>query len=284
MAATLTDPGEFPAQYPGAPARLKMRIESPLTTRTRLIALARALKPHLVEFNAGDLPISIAPEAVPAAGQNAEETIARIGECNSWMTLRNVEHDDAYKALAAEAVDLVADWARAKTGEILQREAFIFISSPGAVTPFHFDEEHNILIQIEGAKIVTVFSQHDREIASQIDLERFHSGGHRNLKFNPAFEARGMPVRLGPGDALYIPPLAPHFVRVISAEPSLSLSCTWRSKRTKRDVYLHQINHKLRQKGAAPSFPGVNPIADQLKIWRESALRRLRPASNEAGQ
>lgn len=275
MAARLTDPGEFPAHYPDRPARLKVLVEGPLTARRRLIELARALKPDLVEFNAGDLPISIAPDAVPAAGQSAEETIARIGECNSWMTLRNVEHDHDYKALATAAVDSVASWAEEKTGPTLQREAFIFISSPDAVTPFHFDEEHNILIQIEGEKIVTVFSQYDRDIASQLDLERFHSGGHRNLKFEPSFEPRGVPFRLGPGDALYIPPLAPHFVRVVSREPSLSLSCTWRSKRTKRDVYLHQINHRLRQRGASPSFPGTNPLADQLKIWRASAIRRL---------
>lgn len=275
-AVTLTDAGDFPAHYPGMPARLKIAIDSPLTARTRLIELARRLDAHLVEFNPGALPISIAPEDVPAAGQSAEETIARIGECDSWMTMRNVEHDPAYAALAAGAVDTVAHWAHAKTGMILQREAFIFISSPGAVTPFHFDEEHNILIQIEGEKIVTVFSQHDRELASQRDLERFHSGGHRNLKLDPAFENRGAPIWLAPGDALYIPPLAPHFVRVVSQGPSLSLSCTWRSKRTKRAAYLHQINHTLRQQGAAPSFPGENPISDQLKIWRRSAARRLK--------
>jgi hypothetical protein len=276
MATTLREAGDFPAHYPDQPARLKIGVDSPLMTRGALIALARRLDKHLVEFNAGDLPVSIAPEAVPAAGQSAEETIARIGECRSWMTLRNVEHDPAYRALAAEAVDTVAPVVTAKTGAILQREAFIFISSPAAVTPFHFDEEHNILVQIEGEKIVTVFSQHDRELASQIDLERFHAGGHRNLKFEPAFESRGTPFRLAPGDALYIPPLAPHFVRVISDGPSLSLSCTWRSKRTKRAVYLHQINHELRRHGASPSFPGENPLADQLKIWRESAARRLK--------
>lgn len=273
-AARLIDAGDFPKNYPDAPARLEIALDSPLLARARLIALARRLDSHLVEFNAGDLPISIAPEAVPATGRSAEETIARIGECNSWMTLRNVEYDPDYRALAADAVDLAAAWAEAKTGPILQREAFIFISSPGAVTPFHFDEEHNILIQIEGEKIVTVFSQHDREIASQADLEKFHSGGHRNLKFDPAFESRGAPMRLGPGDALYIPPLAPHFVRVISAAPSLSLSCTWRSNQTKRAVYLHQINRKLREKGGSPAFPGDNPFADQLKIWRESGARR----------
>jgi cytochrome P450 len=30
-----------------------------------------------------------------------------------------------------------------------QREGFIFISSPGAVTPFHLDPEHNFLLQIK---------------------------------------------------------------------------------------------------------------------------------------
>jgi len=271
--AQLSD--EFTKNYPDRPARLKVKIDSALLQRQRLVELAGALSPHLVEFNPGDLPVSIRPDEVPGAAQSAAETIERIGECRSWLALRNVEHDPAYKALAAEALAALEPTIEKATGAIVQRETFIFISSAEAVTPFHFDEEHNILMQVDGAKTVSIFRAEDREIASQSELERFHSGGHRNLAFDPAFEARAMKVRLEPGDALYVPPLAPHYVTVEDEGPSLSLSVTWRSARTRRNIYLHQINHALRKKGGHPRFPGEAPIIDQLKIWRESAKRRL---------
>jgi len=223
----------------------------------------------------GDLPISVSPDNVPEPGMSAAETIEKIGSANSWMVLRNIERDPAYTDVMEKVLDTVSDIVTAKTGSMMRKEAFVFISSPGAVTPFHFDEEHNILIQIEGRKEFTIYSQHDRDLASQEDLEAFHSGAHRNLPVTEEKLARGTPVTMEPGDAIYVPPLAPHWVRVLGDEPSLSLSITWRSEMSQRSCYLHQINHELRKKGARPSFPGRNPVADQLKIMRASGKRRL---------
>ena len=273
---SVNDIAEFEQYYPDARARLSLTVESSLFSRSRLVKLAGDLDPHLVEFNAGDLPVSVSPDNVPAPELTAAETIERIGECNSWMTLRNIEHDPEFAALTRKIVNQLAPHITLKTGDILQREAFIFISSPGAVTPFHFDEEHNILIQIEGTKEFQIYSQHDRDLASQQDLERFHTGGHRNLSLAPEHEPRGEVITMAPGDALYVPPLAPHWVKVTGDKPALSLSVTWRSAQSKRACYLHQINHELRKTGANPRFPGEAPIVDQLKIWRASALARLR--------
>ena len=270
----------FTANYPDEAAPLKLNVESALFDRQRLVCLANILDPHLVEFNAGDLPVSIAPEDVPAAGLSASDVIEQIGECNSWMTLRNIEHDPDYCALADEALAPLQQLIESKTDAMLQRESFLFISSPGAVTPFHFDEEYNILIQIEGTKTVTVYSQHDRDLASQTDLERFHSGGHRNLKLDPMHKDRGRAVDMAPGDALYIPPLSPHWVKVTGDAPALSLSVTWRSEQSRRALYLHQINYQLRARGLSPRFPGEAPMSDQLKIWGASGLTRLRKIIN----
>ena len=206
---------------------------------------------------------------------SAPEIIEKIGMVNSWMVIRNIEKAPAYSELAYGILDSLKDTIERETGEMMRREAFMFISSPGAVTPFHIDEEHNILIQIEGTKTFTIYSQHDRELASQTDLERFHSGAHRNLKLNPEMAGRGEPIHMEPGTALYVPPLAPHHVKVTSDVPSLSLSITWRSESSKRTCYLHQINHKLREKGVTPKFPGQSKLGDNVKIWKASAAARL---------
>ena len=271
----VTDRTAFETNYPDDWAVAQIDVQSPLMKRARLIGLANSLPEGLVEFNAGDLPVSVSPDNIPETGLSAAETIEKIGTANSWMTLRNIENDPEYRKLAFGIIDALGDTIKAQTGEIMRREAFIFISSPGAVTPFHIDEEHNILIQIEGTKTFTIYSQHDRDLASQVDLERFHSGAHRNLKLNPELAGRGEPIHMEPGTALYVPPLAPHHVKVTSAEPSLSLSITWRSNSSKRTCYLHQINHRLREKGIAPKFPGESPMSDQLKIWKASAAARL---------
>ncbi len=272
---TIIDSSEFDAAYPDLRAISTIKVDSTLTSRASLVELARSHPADFVEFNPGDLPISVAPGAVPDAGMTAAETIEKIGMVNSWMTIRNVEKDAAYRDLAFGIIDSLKDTIERQTGEIMRREAFMFISSPGAVTPFHIDEEHNILIQLEGTKTFTIYSQHDRELASQTDLERFHSGAHRNLQLNPEMAGRGEAIHMSPGTALYVPPLAPHHVKVTSEVPSLSLSITWRSESSKRNCYLHQINHRLRAKGVTPRFPGESKMGDTMKIIRASAAARL---------
>ena len=274
----LVEKAAFETSYPDAGARLAFAGGSPLLTRARLVRLASALPAELVEFNPGDLPISVSPDNVPEAAMSAAETIEKIGSVNSWMTLRNIERDPAYAEVMEQVLSTVGETVTRATGRMLRKEAFVFISSPGAVTPFHVDEEHNILIQIEGRKEFTIYSQHDRDLASQEDLEAFHSGAHRNITVGEDKLARGKIVAMEPGDAIYVPPLAPHWVRVVGDKPSLSLSITWRSDASQRACYLHQINHELRRKGANPGFPGRNPVADQLKIWRASGKRRLAKA------
>ena len=271
----LTDDTAFGRAYPDDTAMLAFGGGTPLLTRPRLVGLANALPADRVEFNPGNLPITVSPDNVPAADMSATEVIEKIGSANSWMVLRNIESDPAYADIMEKVLDSVGDAVARRTGPMLRKEAFVFISSPGAVTPFHMDEEHNILIQIEGRKEFTIYSQHDRDLASQQDLEAFHSGAHRNLDASDEKLARGRAITMEPGDAIYVPPLAPHWVRVLGDEPSLSLSITWRSNASQRICYLHQINHEIRAQGGSPAFPGRNPVADQLKIWRASGKRRL---------
>ena len=52
-----------------------------------------------------------------------------------------------------------------QTGRMLKTEGFVFVSSPDAVTPYHFDPEHNILLQLVGHKAMTVFPANDARIA-----------------------------------------------------------------------------------------------------------------------
>ena len=167
---------------------------------------------------------------------------------------------------------------RESTGEMLKLEGFIFLSSPDAVTPFHMDPEHNILLQLKGSKTMTVFPADDEELASGEDHEAIHAGGHRNLEWRDDFAARGHAFELSAGKAIYVPVKAPHWVKN-GPEPSLSLSITWRSEWTYRERYAREMNAALRRMGLNPASPKRFPHQNHAKslAWRtiEKARRTL---------
>lgn len=114
----------------------------PLFELEALVRLAGRMRPADVERNLGDLPIGVDPDAVRPNGLSVADTIRSIEDNGSWMVLKSVEQDPEYRPL----LDAVLDEVAPATGAMLKREGFVFVSSPGAVTPFHFAPEHNILL------------------------------------------------------------------------------------------------------------------------------------------
>jgi quercetin dioxygenase-like cupin family protein len=226
----------------------------PLLGLEALIGLAQRMRPVDVEYNRADLPVGVDPAAVSPNGLGIAETIRRIEECGSWMVLKFVEQDPLYRALLHETLAQLEPVVKPVTGPMLKMEGFIFISSPGAVTPFHFDPEHNILLQLRGSKTMTLFPAGDERIARGELHEAFHMGGHRNLPWRDDFEGSGKAFELRPGEAIYVPVKAPHWVKN-GPEPSISFSITWRSEWSYREEQAHAMNRLLRQAGLNPAPP-----------------------------
>ncbi|HEY0114330.1 MAG TPA: cupin-like domain-containing protein [Allosphingosinicella sp.] len=267
--------------YPEQPVLLEHQLVGHELLRLDALAeLAGRIRPVDVEYNRGDLPVGIDPAATPANGLSVEETIRRIEECGSWMVLKFIEQDEVYRAFLHEALGGVAPTVRAATGAMLKREGFIFISSPHAVTPFHFDPEHNILLQIRGSKTMTIFPPDAEEIVSGEEHERFHNGGHRNLPWQEEYAGHGRPFELSPGKAVYVPVKAPHWVKN-GPEVSVSLSITWRSEWSYREEYARRMNHLLRRTGIQPRPPRRYPHQNHLKALGYRVVdkaRRMRGA------
>src|SRR5207302_111135 len=129
----------------------------------------------------GDLPMTQDYLSTPHTGLSAQETLATIEQCRSWLVLKNVERDPQYRVLLEECLRQVAAQTPSMADGMRQAEAFIFVSSPHSITPYHMDPEHNFLLQVRGSKRVTVFDGTDRAILSEQQLESFHAGAHRNL-------------------------------------------------------------------------------------------------------
>jgi len=266
----------FWSNYPDRPARLRHRLgEHPALSLESLIELTQILDPVAIEYNAGDLPVDQDPAKTPMNGLSASETVRRIKECNSWIVLKNIESEPAYRDLLETCLSNVADLPHINLPAMFKKQGFIFISSPGAVTPFHMDPEHNILMQVRGTKTMSVLPHTKGGIVSPAQHEAFHSaGGHRNLRYRKAHDMLVTPFELCPGDALYVPVKAPHWVKV-GAEVSISLSITWRSRAADNEARLHKSNAWLRARGAAPPAAGTAPLRDRLKILAHRAATRM---------
>src|SRR5258708_5933115 len=151
--------------------------DHPLFEMPRLVALSRTLRENFVEYNAGEIPVSLPDwEHTPYTGLSAEETIRKVEECCSWMVLKRAEHCPDYRRLLDSIVDEIEPLAESLDPGMCEREAAVFVSSPSSVTPYHMDHEINFLLQIRGSKTVSVFSAGDRHVLSDQELEEHFSG------------------------------------------------------------------------------------------------------------
>lgn len=267
---------DFARLYPETPGVLRHGLAGhPAFELDALARLAQRMRPRDVEQNIGDLPIGIDPAEVRHNGLSVAETIRRIEDCGAWMVLKFVEQDAEYHALMEAALEEIRPIVTPATGAMLKMEAFIFVSSPHAMTPFHFDPEHNILLQIRGDKVMTMFPADDETIVDGRSHETFHLGGHRNLRYEDGMAARGRPFALSPGEAIYVPVKAPHWVRNGTA-PSVSFSITWRSEWSYREADARGFNALLRRAGFTPAAPGRHPSQNHAKSLAWRALSRAR--------
>ncbi len=254
----------------------------PLLALPRLIDLAQSLPRKSIEHNAGDLPVSLGSRPTPGNGLSADETLRQIRDCRSWMVLKNVEQNPAYARLLTQCLAEIERAARGRIKNMRQQEGFIFVSSPGAITPYHMDPEHNFLLQIHGSKMVAMFDPADRELLPHETLECFHSGFRRKLTLDESHRNRGREFRLEPGLGLHFPVTAPHWVRN-GEEVSVSFSITFRTRECDRRETLYRINSTLRKIGMAPVEPGRDGWRDAAKLGIynmtrgcKRALRRMR--------
>lgn len=269
------DHASFAAHYPEAPHKLRHALSGhPLLELGALAGLAEALPPTSVEYNFADLPVGIT-EKPGATGIPIGETIRRIEHTGSWAALKNIEAVPDYAALLHDLLAELRPLIEARTGAMLKPQGFIFITSPGGVTPYHFDPEHNILLQVRGTKVMTQFPAGDPAFAPDSVHETYHTGGGRELTWRDELLPGGREFPLVPGEALFVPVMAPHFVRN-GPEPSVSLSITWRSDWSFAEADARAFNGLLRRIGLAPRAPGRWPARNRAKALAWRVVSKLR--------
>lgn len=272
------DESDFKASFNRRPYLFQHRIAGhPLFNLPRLIELARGLPRELIDYNAGDIPVSIDPRLTPANGLSVEETIRRIEECNSWMVIKRVERDLEYKELMDFCLDEIRGLSEQVEPGTFERAGSIFIASPGSVTPYHLDHETNFLLQIRGSKTVYTFDKGDPSVLPPQQLEEYYGSTtlYRNLVFKEEFQEKSRPFELTPGSVIHIPSTAPHWVKNGDGV-SISFSAAFQTKTTDRIRNIHRFNALLRNRGGEPAPVGQSAVRDAIKDLGFRAFRRGR--------
>jgi hypothetical protein len=239
----------------------------------------RSVRTHAATATAGT-SFADAPNLHPNR-QGASATLAGIAHARAWMSLLNVQADPIYRGLVDEVLDALRPLVEAVDPGMCYRGGWIFISSPGAVTPFHIDHEHNFILQIRGRKRLYTWDPFDRVVVSERGQELFHDQHSRaGVVWDEAFRARARIFDLAPGMGGYMPSTSPHMVEN-GDEPSVTVSFTYYTDATRRREMLYRGNARLRRMGLAPAAVGSAPIRDAVKAgllgsysWARALTRR----------
>lgn len=270
------EPTEFAQKFSQEPFRIRHRLnDHPLFQLERLLKLSQALPSCCIEYNAGQIPMSIEHAQTPMNGLSAEETIRRISECKSWLVLKYVERDPEYAALLQQCLDEVKAYSEAIAPGMCSGQAFIFITSPGSVTPYHIDPEHNFLLQVRGGKRVHLYDGRVKSLLTEENLEQFYSDRGRNIPFRPEFDQHSWVNELQPGDGLHFPVTFPHWVQNLD-EVSISFSITFRTPDLDRRRAMYQIHDRLRRWGVSPNQVGTHPLRESVLFNGFRVLRKLK--------
>lgn len=266
------DAAEFADGFDRRPFAVRHQLaDHPMLTVDAIADLADRLPDEASERHRADQPL-VAAGGVEDLDESPGEIVRGIEHNGRWMVLWNIEQVPEYKALLDACLDDAEAFVTTHGGQkMANRQGFIFLSAPNAVTPWHFDPEHNLLLQIRGSKGMNVGRFADEETALR-ELDRYHDGGHRNLD-NPPGDVTTFDM--SPGDGVYVYPWAPHWVQNGPAV-SVSLSITFRTRNSERAERVHRMNARLRARGLHPQPPGHAGGVDRAKASVMASLDRMR--------
>jgi hypothetical protein len=272
-------PEEFARSFSREPFLVKHSLcGHPLFRIERLLDLCKSLPEECLEYNAGELPVSISHAHTPRNGLSPDETIRRIAECKSWLVLKYVERDPEYRRLLEECLADTRPLAEPITPGMCHAQAFVFITSPRSVTPLHVDPEHNFLLQIHGAKTIHMYDGRRRDVVSEQQLEGFYCDRGRNIEHRPEMEQHRWTHVLTPGLGLHFPVTYPHWVQN-GEDVSVSFSITFRTPDLDRRRALYRMNDRLRRWGLSPAPVGSRPMRDACLYTGCRIARKLGLAS-----
>lgn len=221
-------------------------------------------------------------------GLGIEETIETIRTSNSYIAVRQPEVDPSFQDLHRALTDDIGQLMRRRGVGQAPTHAVIwlFIASPNAVTPFHFDRYSNFLFQFRGSKQVAVFEPWNDQVIRPEHYECYVARDERVMPWEDGMDRFARHFDFAPGEAIHIPHLGGHYVRNGPEDVSISMSIFFHTAETRRwnDALVMNdlLRRRLRPLGLAPRAVNSTQSLDGLKAgtlpllkWSASMRQRL---------
>lgn len=255
---------------------------NPIFNLEEIIALAGRLPDH-VAFKAwqnGRVEVGDGWATPEGAWRPFDETLRDIAKSDSVVVLKHVEQDVLFGPVLRQLLQEIFSSAPAAfQDDVVIGECLIFVNSPGRRTPYHFDLEPSILLQVEGQKTAHAYASGNRTIVSLGELEDYCGVGNLSAGvYKPECAQHEHIFALGPGDGVYFPSTGPHWV-VNDDTVSISVNVNFDMRSLHHGVnYLHGFNSRMRRLGLHPADPGTHPRLDALKVAVWSRIQRIKGA------
>lgn len=275
--------GEFAEQFNRLPFAVSHNLGNhPLFELPRLIELAKTLWAFAgskVLLQDGGAAFGNRWDEIPNKALSFISGIREIQASDSWVLLKSVQEDPEYKICIDRCIAELSEL----TGINLKREitwidGYIFIASPGAVTPHHIDHESNFLLQIHGEKNFNVCDPGDRSVLFEEEIENYYAGDLSAARFKSVSQEKAFVFPLVPGTGVHIPSKGPHWVRN-DEQYSVSFSINFCMRETDVRARIYQCNHYLRKLHFKPTPPGQSSVKDRLKIMALSQPGKTKAAN-----
>lgn len=215
-------------------------------------------------------------------GMCLAETIESIKVNPSYIAVKNPENHASFKELFHDMEDDLTKLIRMKKKGTKAKDAmfWLFIASPDAQTPFHFDRYSNFLMQFRGSKEIAVFPPLDQRVISAEDYEAYIDQTEKRPAWRPEIDHLAQKFHFDVGEALHIPFSSGHYVKNGSEDVSISLSVFFHTDETIKLSNAMRMNHRLRRRmnkiGLTPSLVSKNSRSTAMKS-------RILPMANLAG-
>jgi hypothetical protein len=185
-------------------------------------------------------------------GLSIEETIEQIRTTPSYIAVRGPEHHPSFQDLHRVMCEDIAKLMRTNgTGRLPENaEMWLFIASPGAITPFHFDRFSNFLLQFRGSKEVAVFEPWNDEVITATQYEAYTARNDRQMDWADEKDRFAHKFHFHPGQAIHIPFLGGHYVKNGPEDVSISMAIFYDTDQTRRFKQALFINDLLRRRAA----------------------------------
>lgn len=255
--------------------------EHPALEISNLEKVVQRLPSEQVYFSSGELKKSDNFDRAHLDHKNEhslKDAIEDLKNSSSYIMVRSPEVDPSFEELFTTIKIDIEESLRVSgmSASLVDPMLYLFIASPGSVTPFHIDRYSTFLMQIKGSKQVLIYERDNEEVVGQEVAEAFMSQSGSRPHHKEHMEEFASTFDFAEGDSIHIPFMAPHSVVNGKDDISISLSIIFKHKDTVRQGDAMCFNHRARRLGLKPSKAGDSIMKDTMKQCFMKLMRKLK--------